>query len=265
MDKFIKPWMNGYRYAVNFPQHYKSFLQDLLKQPSAVHYKVDPRKYMKDPETVEIKRIENVPIPLIYPKEADDGIWGGEGIVKGYLKRHKYHRRIAHWWIPVLMKTVLYSEILDNYMQVIVTGTTLRAIDKHYGFDNYILETPVQDLKSQLALDLRRMMLLALAHQDMYPDNPEKQKEIYDKYKKFIIPEDEAEWFGLSIKAAIEKQKRIEKKRPIPLKVQHRKELFEKLNALKAEGSLEMESTSWLSKLNVFDRNSSLQQATDHK
>lgn len=34
--------------------------------------------------------IPDVPIPVIYPKEADSGIWGGEGIVKGYVKPRKY-------------------------------------------------------------------------------------------------------------------------------------------------------------------------------
>lgn len=36
------------------------------------------------------KIIPDVPIPVIYPKEADIGIWGGEGIIKGYIKPRKY-------------------------------------------------------------------------------------------------------------------------------------------------------------------------------
>lgn len=257
LERFVKPWTGGYKYAVNWPEHYKRFLQDLMKPSTPVHYEHDPRKWYKHPETGEIKRIQNIPIPIIYPKNADDGIWGGEGIIKGFRKKHRYHTKIAHWWVPNLICTIVYSEILDKYMRVTVTRRTLKLIDDHYGFDNYILETPVQDLKSQLALDLRRLMLLTLVRREMYPDDPEKQEKIYKKYEKFIIPEEEAEWFGLSLKDACEKQRNIEKsKKPVPLKLVYRKELFEKLKEMKAaeEECEKQTSGSWLSNIKMFGR-----------
>ncbi len=41
------------------------------------------------------ERVPDVPIEVMYPKEADLGLWGGEGIVKGYVKPRKYFQ--AGW------------------------------------------------------------------------------------------------------------------------------------------------------------------------
>jgi len=37
--------------------------------------------------------VADVPIEVLYPKEADSGIWGGEGIIKGYVKPRKYFQQ----------------------------------------------------------------------------------------------------------------------------------------------------------------------------
>ncbi|UYV66722.1 MRPL28 [Cordylochernes scorpioides] len=178
--------------------------------------------------------IENVPIPVIYPKESNEGLWGGEGIVKGYrnlFKTRKHNTPLPRIWFPWLKNGVVYSEILDKYMEVVVTERTLQLIDENYGFDNYILKTPVNDLKSQLALDIRRKLLLTLVRKEMYPNDPEKAKEIYEKYKEHIIPEDQAEWHGLSLKDAISKQLKIEAEasKPTPKKHLYRQQLIEAL------------------------------------
>lgn len=84
-------------------------------------------------------------------------------------------------------------------------------------------------------------MLLRLARQDpqLHPDNPERRAAIYDKYKvsfpillavpgfwpgpvpygallllaqSFVIPEAEAEWVGLTLEEAMEKQRLLEEK-----------------------------------------------------
>lgn len=41
--------------------------------------------------------------------------------------------------MPKLKPTIVYSEILNQYMKVTVTERTLKLIDEHYGFDHYIL------------------------------------------------------------------------------------------------------------------------------
>lgn len=69
-----------------------------------------------------------------------------------------------------------------------MTESVMRKIDDHYGFDDYILRTPIEDLRSQLALNLRRQMYMALRDQNFHPDNPEKKKYVIEKYKDCLIP-----------------------------------------------------------------------------
>lgn len=47
--------------------------------------------------------------------------------------------RRPNYWVPNLKKSVLYSEILNSYMDVTVTERTLKLIDENKGFDHYIL------------------------------------------------------------------------------------------------------------------------------
>lgn len=44
-----------------------------------------------------------------------------------------------NYWVPNLKKSVLYSEILNSYMDVTVTEKTLKLVDENKGFDHYIL------------------------------------------------------------------------------------------------------------------------------
>lgn len=91
-------------------------------------------------------------------------------------------------------------------------------------------------------MDLKRGMLLRLARQDpqLHPDDPARRAAIYDKYRvrvpptcllpeapwpgphashsplplvqDFVIPEAEAEWVGLTLEEALEKQRLLEEK-----------------------------------------------------
>ncbi|EOA95043.1 39S ribosomal protein L28, mitochondrial, partial [Anas platyrhynchos] len=140
-------------------------------------------------------------------------------------------------WKPQLFERRLYSEILDATLTVTVTMRTLDLIDQAYGFDFYILKarawlgTPKADLGSKLGMDLKRTMLLRLARRDpnLHPDDPARREAIYDKYKEFVIPEEEAEWVGLSLEEAIEKQRLLEKKDPVPLFKVYAEELVNQL------------------------------------
>lgn len=89
------------------------------------------------------KLIQNVPLPLLYPKEMHEGIWGGEAIVKGFKKKGKFKRRVPHFWIPYLRKSVIYSEVLNMYMRVVLTDRAMRLIHENYGFDHYLLKVSV--------------------------------------------------------------------------------------------------------------------------
>lgn len=77
---------------------------------------------------------------MIYPKEAEMHIWGGEGIIQGFQKRDLYQRRVPHFWVPRLQRSAVYSEILDKYISVIVTNRAIHLIQAHYGFDHYLLK-----------------------------------------------------------------------------------------------------------------------------
>ena len=47
--------------------------------------------------------------------------------------------------MPRIIKRVFYSEILDRWMSINVTQTTLDLVDDAFGFDNYILKVDVEN------------------------------------------------------------------------------------------------------------------------
>lgn len=90
--------------------------------------------------------IQNIPIPLKFPPEHEKHIWGGEGIIQGFQKRDPQTRRVPHFWVPVLKRSVVYTEILNEYISVIVTDRAIKLINSNYGFDHYLLK--VSNLKT---------------------------------------------------------------------------------------------------------------------
>lgn len=84
--------------------------------------------------------VPKVPLPLIYPLEANKQLWGGEAVVQGFQSRAEKTRRVPHFWVPILKRSVVYSEILDKYIRLVVTDRTLQLINANYGFDHYILK-----------------------------------------------------------------------------------------------------------------------------
>ncbi|XP_055356615.1 uncharacterized protein LOC129601764 isoform X2 [Paramacrobiotus metropolitanus] len=153
-------------------------------------YRASERTHVYDRETGITSQIdEDQPVRPLMPPEAHLGLWGGEGVLKGFTKRSKKHVRAPRWWMPHLRETAFYSEILDKHYLIIVTHTTLERIDAAFGFDNYILQTPAVDLHSPLGMRLRREMLVTLAKKSLYPHDPQRRDEILEKYKRFIIPE----------------------------------------------------------------------------
>ncbi|KAM4877815.1 large ribosomal subunit protein bL28m-like [Thomomys bottae] len=158
---------------------------------------------------------------------------GSAGWILGYryANNDKLSTRVKKVWKPQLCERELYSKILDKKFTVTVTMRTLDFIDQAYGYDFYILKTPRQDLCSKFGMDLKRGMLLRLARQDpqLHPDDPEGRAAIYSKYKDFVIPEEEAEWVGLALEEAVEKQRLLEEKDPVPLFKIYVEELVEQL------------------------------------
>jgi len=84
----------------------------------------------------------------MYPNEIHQGIWGGEGVVEGLVKKGKYRSPVPKFWAPNLKKTVVYSEILDLYLSVVVTDRALQLIDQNAGLDSYLLKVRVLSVLS---------------------------------------------------------------------------------------------------------------------
>ncbi|XP_060028689.1 large ribosomal subunit protein bL28m isoform X2 [Erinaceus europaeus] len=168
------------------PAHYLRSLEP-GRQPTPVHYRPHGAKFKVNPKNGQRERVEDVPIPIYYPPESQQGLWGGEGWILGhrYVNNDKLSKRVKKVWKPQLFTRELYSEILDTKFTVTVTMRTLDLIDAVYGFDFYILKTPQEDLCSKFGMDLKRGMLLRLARQDpqLHPEDPERRAAIYDKYK----------------------------------------------------------------------------------
>ncbi|XP_068441926.1 large ribosomal subunit protein bL28m [Clinocottus analis] len=217
------------------PKHYLKSLE--LREPTPVHWKPLGVQYQAHPITGQKQRVQDVPIPIFYPPNSQDGLWGGEGFISGfrYANNDKMSTRLRKTWKPQLFKRELYSEILDHKFTITVTARTLNLIDAAFGFDFYILNTSKEDLNSKLAMDLKRAMLLRLARRntELYPSDPVKREKVYNKYKQFEIPEEEADWFGLSLEEAVEKQRQLEHKEPEPLFKAFVEELVEELHIQK--------------------------------
>ncbi|XP_011702813.1 PREDICTED: 39S ribosomal protein L28, mitochondrial isoform X1 [Wasmannia auropunctata] len=255
-------WSKGI--GAELPEEFKKFWREWkLQRPAAVHYIEKKGTYERNEETEEVRPVQNIPIPLTYPKESDNGIWGGEAIIQGFKKKGIYKRRVPHFWIPHLQKSIVYSEVLDTYMRVVVTERAIRLIHENYGFDHYLLKTPACDLRSLLALRLKRQILVALADKTLYPDDPQKRTEVYTKYEQYLsaYTREEIEWYGLTYKEACKKWIKLNKTEPQPLKIQYRSELIAKLkeNKIKEAENVDVvlpKETSWLNKLNPFSKSS---------
>ncbi|CAG9563569.1 unnamed protein product [Danaus chrysippus] len=221
--------------ASELPTAYKKFWREWkVLKPAAVHFIPQEGKWKRDEITGETLPVQNIPIPLKYPAEIHEGIWGGEAVIKGFQKRDRNSRRVPHYWVPVLKRTVVKSEVLNTHLSVTVTGRTIKLINDHYGFDHYLLKTPACDLVSMLALKLKKQILTELMNGcPRHANNPEKQKSVYEEYKTYLssyTPE-EIEWYGLTWYEALNKVAKLKEaaNKPVPLKHMYRKKLIEKL------------------------------------
>lgn len=254
--------------GARLPEAYRKFWREWRETtPTAVHY-IPPgeEKWSRNEMTGEINLNQDIKLPLKYPRELNEGIWGGEAVIKGFQKRTPYKRRVPHYWVPVLRRTAVRSEILNVHLSTVVTDRTLKLIHESSGFDHYILKTPACDLASALALALKRKMLIALMNN--CPEVAEdKRQSILSEYKQYLAqysPE-EVEWYGLTFEEALKKLQTIDEAAIqdaiIPHKVLFRQRLLEQLDEAKnrVEGGdtnsvtdMLPGSQSWLSKINPF-------------
>ena len=234
-------WLTGPKGRL--PRHYVAFYKQWEKGPQTFIHDVQPKAKFEKDEFGQVHPVQFSRIPVLYPDEFHQGLWGGEGIVKGVVEP-EFKKHISRFmppgkekfWTPKLKFGVLYSEILDKHIEIIVTERALRLIDQAFGLDMYLLKTPVNEIYSHLGLKLKREMLLTLAHseEELYPFDATKRQIIYEKYKEFVLPFEEADWHGLPLAEALHKQHtldRLEEEQSVkPLKEEYRQELLELLS-----------------------------------
>jgi large subunit ribosomal protein L28 len=235
----LRGWQRSSRFesglGLRLPEAYKKFWNEWKNQePAAVHFVPKEGMFERNEKTGIVLPIQNVKIPLMHVPEEHKGIWGGEAIIKGFQKRNPYKRRVPHFWVPTLKRSVVRSEILNEFFSVTVTDRTIRLIMDHHGFDHYLLKTPACDLRSHLALKIKQRMLLDLQNGlPAWNETQQRQKEInaeYGKYLEQYTPE-EIEWYGLSWDEAIKKIRLIvdAENAPVPHKIVFRQRLIEQL------------------------------------
>jgi len=245
------------------PEAYKKFWHEWkIQKPAPVHWIKEEGLFKRNEFTGEVHPVQNFPLPLKYPKEIHDGIWGGEAVVQGFVKKNRYRRRIPKFWVPNIKRSIVHSEVLDTYIRTIITHRTILMIHENYGFDHYLLKTPACDLRSELALTIKRNILIALADKTLYPNDPEKREEIYDKYKQYLeaYTREEIEWYGLNYPTACKKyiKEQAIAKQIVPLKLTYRSELIAQLQEAKIEEAMNVEmsdptsKSTWISKINPF-------------
>ncbi|MES1904914.1 MAG: 39S ribosomal protein L28, mitochondrial [Paramarteilia canceri] len=184
------------------------FVQKMLLQRHRSYVQA-PNLYTDDQDTNSEYLNQNgdltkLGIPVIRPALSSMGLWGGEGLVKGYITyvRNLKKGKNPRLWIPKIIMRTFYSEILDKHYNIHCTHKTLDLVDENFGFDFYILKTEEALLFSKLGMDLKRMMLLRLLDEEL-------SSEIKSKYKQFIMCKDEAQFVGLSIAECIELNRKL--------------------------------------------------------
>lgn len=69
--------------CARLPQHYLASLQDDTP-PTPVHWEPHGLRYRRNPRTGQRERVQDVPVPVYFPPAADEGLWGGEGWIRGF-------------------------------------------------------------------------------------------------------------------------------------------------------------------------------------
>lgn len=196
------------------PEHYMKFHREWLEGPKAAVHEEDRSSdpvYVKD-DLGRVVPFQRARIPVLYPNEFHQGLWGGVGVVKGLLEppptKHQPNYKPpkeTYWW-PELFLGVVYSEVLDKHIRVTMTNRAQRLINEAHGLDNYLLKTPVNEIYSHLGLKLKREILLKLCDlcgPGEHPDVSSKRRAVLEKYGRFKVDEDVALWHGLPWNEAV--------------------------------------------------------------
>lgn len=138
--RLIPPNVFDMGVAKYLPKAYQKFYWESQEEPTPIHFIPKAGRYVRDERTGLTKPVQNVPIPMQYPEEFDECLLGGEGIIKGFYKTKRQVKKFPHFWIPTLKRTAVYSEILNQHMDVLATDRVIQLIHHYKGFDEYIMQ-----------------------------------------------------------------------------------------------------------------------------
>lgn len=85
--------------CARLPAHYLAQLNDDT-QPTPVHWRPLGVRYRRNPRTGERERVQDVPVPVFLPRAADEGLWGGEGWIRGF--RYANNDKVRPPFLPAL-------------------------------------------------------------------------------------------------------------------------------------------------------------------
>lgn len=137
---YVRPTLFDTGVGKYLPKAYQKFYWEWQEEPTPVHYIPKAGKYVRNEETGITTPVQNVPLPLKYPKEFDKCLLGGEAVIKGYYKSRPTVRRFPNFWVPTIKRTTVYSEILNQHMDVLATDRVQQLIHHYKGFDEYIMQ-----------------------------------------------------------------------------------------------------------------------------
>nr|CDS31448.1 mitochondrial ribosomal protein L28 [Hymenolepis microstoma]CUU97508.1 mitochondrial ribosomal protein L28 [Hymenolepis microstoma] len=236
------------------PEFYKkNYLKRIAPITTVSYFEDDGEPYIRaSNNALYPKEHFNVPPKVIFPEESQRALWGGEGIVTGFIEVKRTGTRVPKTWGPELRQHLFHSEVLERWMMIIVSLTALKQIEEMKGLDFYLLKvrlhslvtqkTPENEINSRLGLHIKREILMKLGDPEFQLSKPD----IATKYADFVIPREEAEWVGLTLDEAIKKQMKIEYEEQrleasIPKKIILAKALIE---SLESDGEISTPKTS---------------------
>lgn len=98
-------------------------------------------------------------------------LFGGKFPRGGYTKESEYHNQHRRRFNLNVQKKEFYSPLLDKTFKLRILPSVLKDMRKVGGFDNYILLTHSDKLKSQFGELLRRIMTNKLMDEDYNVNN----------------------------------------------------------------------------------------------
>lgn len=98
------------------PKHYLQSLEPKTATP--VHWKPHEVEYKVNPKTGVRERVQDAPIPIYYPPESQDGLWGGEGLIKGYRYANNDKVRNFSHHSKAVVQNLVFSSVFRCFTEI---------------------------------------------------------------------------------------------------------------------------------------------------